>query len=158
MTDNNREGLPWMPTVDLSPDHLFQVEGGEVITWAELQRRIVTAADDRGDGNEGRQPVVTPKPDELAMAVEWVTWLLEMGQISCAPELRLILSRLASQEETTRADGEVMKPFAEAADSLDDDHKDGSSIWESAAAMGIDAGDLRKARARLAARQEGGEG
>jgi hypothetical protein len=36
--------------------------------------------------------------------------------------------------------------FAEAADNLDDDHEDASSIWESSAAMSITAGDLRRAQ------------
>ena len=126
-------------------------------------------------GNEARLGVVSddlvlPKRDAVDVVREWLD-IARKEPIRACQVLRYppicgseidaidtILSRQASQEETTRADGEVMKPFAEAADSLDDDHKDGSSIWESAAAMGIDAGDLRKARARLAARQEGGEG
>jgi hypothetical protein len=41
---------------------------------------------------------------------------------------------------------EALEPFARAAESLDDDHKDRSEIWESGAAMEISAGDLRRAR------------
>lgn len=44
---------------------------------------------------------------------------------------------------------EALEPFAEAAGALDDDHRDGSPIWETAAAMGIDAVHLRAARAAL---------
>lgn len=44
---------------------------------------------------------------------------------------------------------EALKPFAEAAENLDDNHADGSPIWETSAAMGIDARHLRAARAAL---------
>ena len=53
--------------------------------------------------------------------------------ISCAPELV-----------------EALEVFAEAADDLDDDHRDHQDIWEAAAAMSITAGHLRTARAVLA--------
>jgi len=43
----------------------------------------------------------------------------------------------------------VLRPFADAADDLDDE-ADSYPIWETAAAMGIDARDLRRARAALA--------
>lgn len=39
----------------------------------------------------------------------------------------------------------ALHPFAEAAESLDDDHPDCSPIWESSAAMCIDARHLRTA-------------
>lgn len=44
---------------------------------------------------------------------------------------------------------EAIKPFAEAVDNLNDDHPDGSHIWESPAAMSLTAGDLRRALAAL---------
>lgn len=49
---------------------------------------------------------------------------------------------------------ELLRPFALAADDLDDKHRDdkhrdGSEIWEASAAMSILAGDLRAARAAL---------
>ncbi len=44
---------------------------------------------------------------------------------------------------------ELLKPFAEAADDLDDKHRDASPIWEAPAAMSIDAGDLRRAQAAI---------
>ena len=34
---------PFMPTVTLSPDALVRIEGGEVITWAECERRLLAA-------------------------------------------------------------------------------------------------------------------
>jgi len=40
----------------------------------------------------------------------------------------------------------ALKPFSEAADDLDEHHKDGSPIWETSSAMGIDARHLRKAK------------
>lgn len=39
----------------------------------------------------------------------------------------------------------ALKPFAVAADSLNEDHRDRSDIWKSSAAMCITAGDLRNA-------------
>lgn len=39
----------------------------------------------------------------------------------------------------------ALKPFMEAASDLAEDHRDGSPIWESPAAMSIDAADLRQA-------------
>jgi hypothetical protein len=32
-----------MPTVSLSPDALVRIEGGEVVTWAECERRLLAA-------------------------------------------------------------------------------------------------------------------
>jgi hypothetical protein len=46
---------------------------------------------------------------------------------------------------------EALKPFAEAADNLDDAHNDRFDIWESGAAMSITAGDLRRAAKAYAA-------
>lgn len=40
---------------------------------------------------------------------------------------------------------DVLKPFAEACENLDESHRDGSPIWETSAAMSINAGDLRRA-------------
>jgi len=34
---------PFMPTVTLSPDALVRIEGGEVVTWAECERRLLAA-------------------------------------------------------------------------------------------------------------------
>jgi len=44
---------------------------------------------------------------------------------------------------------EALTPFADAAENLEDDHKDSSPIWEAPAAMSIDAKHLRAARAAL---------
>lgn len=54
----------------------------------------------------------------------------------------------AERERGDRAVG-LLRPFGEAAENLYDDHADNSAIWESGAAMGIDAGDLRRAQAFL---------
>lgn len=43
----------------------------------------------------------------------------------------------------------ALRPFAEAADDLDDDAKDRHEIWENPAAMSITCGDIRRARAIL---------
>lgn len=43
----------------------------------------------------------------------------------------------------------ALKPFAAAADDLDDAHQNGVSIWEAPAAISIDAGDLRSAKSLL---------
>ena len=41
----------------------------------------------------------------------------------------------------------ALKPFQEAAAELEDTHRDFQAIWETSAAMCIDAGDLRRAAA-----------
>ena len=43
---------PFMPTVTLSPDALLRVEGGEVITWAECERRMLAG---RGPDKAGKR-------------------------------------------------------------------------------------------------------
>lgn len=43
----------------------------------------------------------------------------------------------------------ALKPFEDVVDDLDADHQDDGELWESSAAMGITAGDLRRARAAL---------
>jgi hypothetical protein len=52
--------------------------------------------------------------------------------------------RLRAERDRLR---EALYPFAEAVDSLDEDHPDHYAISKSPAAMGINGGDLRKARA-----------
>lgn len=63
-------------------------------------------------------------------------------------------ARLAAERERDAAVA-LLKPFAEAADDLDDKHGDGSPIWEAPAAMSIDAGHLREAARFLATLTEG---
>ena len=108
-----------------------------------------------------------PAPDELAMAVDRVEKHLDLyrGSYTARVEytdLRLILSRLASQEETIRADGEALKPFALAMATLSSRWLDHETLWNTALPYPIAVRDLRAARARLAARQAliptGGEG
>ncbi|KFL27630.1 hypothetical protein JP75_25215 [Devosia riboflavina] len=72
-----------------------------------------------------------------------------------------ILQSLSADNARLRADlseaVEVLKPFAEASANLDDSHPNGSPIWESPAAMGIDAKHLRAAQSFLDT-QGGGNG
>lgn len=63
--------------------------------------------------------------------------------------LREAAAQLASVTAENARLREALEPFAEAAGALADDHRDGSPIWETAAAMGIDAVHLRAARAAL---------
>lgn len=57
------------------------------------------------------------------------------------------LERTNTAESEFAKAREVIRPFAEAADDLDDKHANHSPIWESPAAMNIRAADLRAARA-----------
>ena len=68
-----------------------------------------------------------------------------------------LLSRLASQEETIRADGEALKPFALASDKLLCGYDDGIAGGDHPMSH-VFVSDLRAARARLSARQERGAG
>lgn len=56
------------------------------------------------------------------------------------------VTRAETAEAQLKAAREALEPFAEAAENLDDNHADGSPIWETPAAMGIDARHLRRAR------------
>lgn len=59
--------------------------------------------------------------------------------------------REATQAERQRDElRKALEPFGEAAESLDDETRDHDHIWEQPAAMSIDAGHLRTARALLA--------
>ena len=51
----------------------------------------------------------------------------------------------------------ALKPFAEAEDSLGDKHPDRNDIWESAAAMELKAGDLRRAKQALSNQNQEGK-
>jgi len=106
----------------------------------------------------------TKVPDELAMAVERVTADLTFADKVAArfggtsnrsmfsvSDLRLILSRLASQEETIRADGECLERLA-SSEAFDLPQAiDGPLAEEMRMRMDY-------AAARLSARQEGGAG
>ena len=108
------------------------------------------------DGNEAPLGVVSSSSsDELAMAVERVTADVEGNRnarfvVASKRCLRLILSRLASQEETIRADGECLAWYGERARLARLIHGEGDFGRH---ALAADGG--QKARARLAARQEG---
>jgi len=66
----------------------------------------------------------------------------------------LVINQAADALAAAQAENEklraALKPFAEAAADLDDNHADLSPIWESAAAMSIAAKDLRRACEALA--------
>lgn len=68
-----------------------------------------------------------------------------------AQEDRILADQRATQAERQRDElRKALEPFAEAAESLDDETSDHDHIWEQPAAMSIDAGHLRTARALLA--------
>lgn len=70
-----------------------------------------------------------------------------------------LLDALEAADARAAAVEALLRPFAEAAEDLDDDHLDRHDIWESAAAMGITAGDLRAVlRALAPAVKEQGDG
>lgn len=58
-------------------------------------------------------------------------------------------AEIASLKQRLESAEEALRPFAVAADDLDDDHKDGADIWEASASLDITAGDLRRARTFL---------
>jgi hypothetical protein len=60
--------------------------------------------------------------------------------------LRLAAVALEAAEAERDALRKALQPFAAAAENLDEDHRDNSPIWETPAAMGIDAVHLRRAR------------
>jgi len=115
MTDNSREG--WIAGTPPAGFEIAEVKYDQNIQGYDrvIAYRVVPAADDRGDGNEAACGVVTASgqatielskklgelPDELAIAVERVSRfadLLHDQHSDDAKALRLILSRLASQE------------------------------------------------------------
>lgn len=59
--------------------------------------------------------------------------------------LKPILKEAREDRDEIKRLREALKPFADAAENLEDTHHDGAPIWESAAAMSIAAGDLRTA-------------
>lgn len=129
MTNNSREG--WIdhdggPGPALSGRVEVSLRSGDCFTgsdlsddrtwlhiWGEgdiIAYRVVTAADDRGDRYEAARGVVSPNsPDELAMAVAQLSEEFRFQSSTTAQSVDIILSRLASQEETIRADGEATR-------------------------------------------------
>lgn len=220
MTDNSREGwIEWSggpnPVPGRCVDYKNRCGGfGEALSetlggWVHgthlndpsfdiIAYRIVTAADDRGDGNEGRQPVVSKSStDELAIAVEPGELIARLRAAdyhdpACpfdrhclcgddgdppphdrithpdGPEaadlIERLTARLASQQETIRADGEALKPFARYLDVLDtmggNTPRSGVYCGVTSSVAGeaeITIEDMQAARARLSARQGGGD-
>jgi phospholipase C len=125
--------------------------GGE---WNPSGWRKVTAADDRGDGNEGRQPVVTPKPDELAIAVESD---LDAVFNHVGPEDEVWVHGMTPQEIgdlTALGWEDQVETLLQDANELDKERKPGTAARVRFAARFIGQA-LSVRRARLSARQEG---
>jgi len=71
------------------------------------------------------------------------------GRVSLSAWCLGEIANLEAERDRLR---KALYPFAEAVDSLDEDHPDHYAISKSPAAMGINGGDLRKARAALGGR------
>ncbi len=69
-------------------------------------------------------------------------------------EARDQADEIARLREEVAAAIQLLGPFAEAADDLDDKHGDDSDIWEAPAAMSITAGHLRDARSLILQHKE----
>lgn len=69
--------------------------------------------------------------------------------VACVNATPALLARIEQLEAEVRRLREALKPFADAAEDLDDAHRDDSDIWQAAVGMSIFAGDLRAARATL---------
>lgn len=143
---------------------------GQTGQFSIIAYRVVTDASVSPAGYVGAAEVSPNSPDELAMAIERERALLEglasrlerqsggLAQNSMseamaflmreeAKAIRLIPSRLASQEETIRADGGIMRRVYEQLWAL----PVRSDVTISRAILS----DRMEARARLSARQEG---
>ena len=65
-------------------------------------------------------------------------------------------AELTTLREAARLDGEALAPFALAADNMNGDEPDTLFLYDSPESGMIEYGDLRRARARLSARSNGG--
>jgi len=74
-------------------------------------------------------------------ADDWYEKGYEDGSADADTHIKSLLIRIAVLES-------AIKPFADAADDLEDDHI-GGNIWESPAALDITAGDLRNCQRLL---------
>lgn len=100
----------------------------------------------------------------LQEEIEHTAGLLEASQtIALMLDSTIDRCRRDAAEATARAEAaeterdalrKALEPFAEAAENLDDNHRDNSPIWETPAAMGIDARHLRAARQALSGSKE----
>lgn len=88
---------------------------------------------------------MTP-PDEEMKLVERLRALsaAEHDDLSLGDEAADLIEQLVGDRDRSV---EALRPFAEAAVNLDEDHRDHIDIWDAPAAMSIDAGHLRAARA-----------
>ncbi|QTC88060.1 hypothetical protein [Brevundimonas pondensis] len=95
---------------------------------------------------------VTATVEPLVTAASAEARMTELRSAYCAAESdAMTLRKRATQAERQRDElRKALEPFAEAAESLDDETGDHDHIWELPAAMSIDAGHLRTARALLA--------
>lgn len=123
-------------------------EGGRRLPWkvwtSNSHRRIKTdySEVDRDDGRDvldayrcrdGCLDLTMPE-DQLIALVECINALPQLLDLAALG----LLVREGGKE--------VLRPFAEAAECLDNPNPDNMEIWEHSAAMCITAGDLRRAR------------
>ena len=71
------------------------------------------------------------------------------GVFSFPGDVAKIIARLEAVEAQRDKLKEALKPFAEAAESIDDTVPDRAEMWEAPAAMETTAGDFRRARQSL---------
>lgn len=87
-----------------------------------------------------------PTIEEVAAAKAALSAVRGKFGVVSVPEdsLRTLLAYIASLEEGVKEAKRLMKPFAEAAENLDDTNDfDDDELWEHAAAMGLHVRDLR---------------
>lgn len=92
------------------------------------------------------------EPGENVDRVDYDKWQFLNDTIDrCRRDAAEATAKLEAAEAERDALRKALEPFAEAAEDLEDDHRDNSPIWEAPAAMGIDARHLRAARKALEA-------
>lgn len=101
------------------------------------------------DACDRRAPEVEAMAARLAHERGGQTHPLSSYDLDRAEEIVTGEVNLRAENDRLR---KLLQPFAEAAESLDEKHPDRDDIWESGAAMGISAGDLRAAANALRAR------
>lgn len=96
--------------------------------------------------------------EEVARGDDWHRRLVGSDIRLLIGDLKRARHRLASTQPAPAFPREeemieALRPFAEAADDLDEKHHDSTDIWEAPAAMSIKAGHLRRAAALLQGKQ-----
>jgi hypothetical protein len=114
----------------------WEPSSGEWIIYAEEGAWRFTAAEARFDG--WKHLAAVPTPEEI--------W----GWKARAADYDRALKAERDANAIAHALLGALRPFADAAEELDLWHRDKAHIWETSAAMAIDAGHLRAARAAIA--------